>query len=211
MTVRLKSLSARGEGRIAVLFEIGDGEHVQRETFLLSAVRVADLSLQVGECTAECYEAVEHSAALERAVHRGLSLLGYGAASPKALCRKLVGKGIDRELAAEAVDEICQTGYLNEDAQALREAERCASKLWGEKRIVAALYEKGYSRESVSKAMYGLEDEGTDFVSLCAERIRSHMSPPPRDPVARKKWTATLCRYGFSMTEIRDALKIAEE
>ena len=66
MTVRLKSLSARGEGRIAVLFEIGDGEHVQRETFLLSAARVADLSLQVGECTAECYEAVEHSAALER-------------------------------------------------------------------------------------------------------------------------------------------------
>ena len=211
MTVRLKSLSARGEGRIAVLFEIGDGEHIQRETFLLSAAKVADLALKVGECTTDCYEAVEHSAALEQAVHRGLHLLGYGSASPKALCRKLVGKGIDRDLAAEAVDEICQAGYLNEDAQALREAERCVTKLWGQRRIAAALHEKGYSRESIAKALYALEDEGMDFASLCAERIRIHMSPPPKDPAERKKWMATLCRYGFSTTEIREAMDHLEE
>ena len=211
MRITLRSLSERGAGRVAVLFEIENGENIQRETFLISPSAVADLSLQVGECDTACFEAVEHWAMLEQAIQKGLRLLGYGSSSRKTLCRKLVEKGVRADLAREAVAEICRLGYLDERAQALREAERCVSKLWGERRMVAALQDKGYSPESIAAALYGLEDQGVDFVELCAKRIRD-CAPPPQDPLARKKWTASMCRYGFTVSQIRDAIdRISEE
>ena len=211
MKITLRSLSERGAGRVAVLFEIENGESAQRETFLISPSAVADLSLRVGECDTACFDAVERCAALEAAVQKGLRMLGYGSSSRKVLCRKLTEKGVERSIAREAVEEICRLGYLDEKAQALREAERCASKLWGERRIAAVLQDKGYSRESIAAAFCELEDRGVDFVDLCARRIREG-APKPEDPVERKKWTAAMCRYGFTVSQIRDAIdRISEE
>lgn len=59
--------------------------------------------------------------------------------------------------------------------------------------------------------MYALEDEGTDFVHLCAERIRGQKQEPPREPRERQKWMAALSRYGFSGSEIREALRLLKQ
>ena len=159
----------------------------------------------------ELYEAAEREEALEQAVERGLRILGCGGISQRALENRLTQKGVKRQLAKEAAERLAQRGYLNENAQALREAERCVGKLWGPRRIEASLRSKGYSSEVVQRAMYALEGEGTDFVHLCAERIRGQKQEPPREPRERQKWMAALSRYGFSGSEIREALRLLKQ
>ena len=205
MTVKILSLSARDGDTVAVTFALCDGSHEQKETFLLSAACVADLRLARGETTRECYDAVAHASAVYQAVRRGMLLLGYGACSERALCRKLTEKGVDREIAREAVSELTEQGYLNASADALREAERCVAKGWGKRRIVATLFSKGYSDESVRDALNGLEDAGVDFVALCAKQLQKRVDVVPSDPGERRKLIAALERYGYSVSEIREA------
>ena len=207
MTVSVLSISARGDSEIAVTFEIRDGELVQRECFLLSACVFADLHLTVGECDREAFDAASDAAELYRATKKGLSLLGYGASSQKALCRKLVMKGFSKEIAQKAAKDISKNGFINESTDAAREAERCAAKLWGKKRIIAHLRSKGYSEENVREAVYSLEDSGIDFAEVCAERLKKAVDSLPSDPKEMQKLIASLMRYGFSGSEIKEAIK----
>lgn len=211
MTVRLSSLSAREDGKVSVSFELREGEHCQRESFLIPWGGVADLSLQVGECSEDCYEAVAEYAALEQAVEKGIRSIGYGTVSAGALCRKLTAKGVKPSVAREAVEQLKRRGYLDEGAEAIREAERCVEKLWGRRRIVATLQSKGYPSEVIRAAMESLEDGGVDFSALCAERIQRKTGGVPTDLGERRKWTASLIRYGFSGAEIREAVRSLSE
>lgn len=211
MTVAIVSLSARGESGIAVCFELSDGEHRQRETFTVDSRAVADLSLKVGICDRELFDKVSYESLVYNAVKRGANILGYGACSEKMLVRKLGSKGIKPEIAKKAAEELVRRGYMNPQADAAREAQKCALKLWGRKRIAAELFHKGYSDENVRSALYSLEDEGVDFDDLCAERIRNSVDEIPTDPAKRQKLIASLQRYGFSSSEIKEGLKKAFE
>ncbi len=207
MTVAILSVSARNEDEIAVTFEIKDGEHTQRESFIISATLFADMHLSVGECDRERFDAVCEAAELYRAKKRGLNILGYGASSEKGLAHKLMSKGFSKATAERAVAELSAEGYINADADACREAEKGLAKLWGKKRIAATLYQKGYSDSSVKRAIFALEDGGVDFSELCAERLRRTVDELPRDPKEKQKLIASLIRYGFSSDEIREAVR----
>lgn len=207
MTVSVLSISARGEDEIAVTFEISQEEMSDRESFLLSAKAYADLGISLGECDTECYDRVAEAAEIYRAVKKGLSLLSFSRCSKKALVRKLISKGFSRERATRAADELLQEGYIDEYADALREAELGVSKLWGENRIRASLYEKGYPEEAISAAMYSLEDNGVDFSEICAQRLERTTVAIPDDPKEKQKLVASLMRYGFSTSQIRDAFR----
>lgn len=207
MTVSVLSISARGDSEIAVTFEIRNGELAQKECFLLSASVFADLRLAVGECDRDTFDAVSDAAELYRATKKGLSLLGYGASSQKALYRKLVLKGFSKDIAQRAALELSESGYINENSDAVREAERCVLKLWGKKRIIAHLRSKGYSEENVREAVYSLEDSGIDFAEVCSERLKKAVDSLPSDPKEMQKLIASLMRYGFSGSEIKEAIK----
>ncbi len=208
MVLTLVSLSAREGEQIVVSFEIRNGEDTQRERFLIPVSLVADLRLAVGEVDRACYDAVVRGAELHAAVKRGLGILSYGSASERMLCRKLQMKGIRLEIAREAVEMLKDQGYLNPSEDALREAERCIRKLWGRRRIVSALREKGYSHESIREAIEALSEDGMDFAELCAERIRKQVGELPTDPQDQRKLVASLMRYGFESGEIRLALRM---
>ncbi|MBQ8850145.1 MAG: regulatory protein RecX [Clostridia bacterium] len=211
MTVSVLSVSARGSDEIAVTFEISEGELRQRARFLLSSRAFADLRLTVGECDRSVFDAASEAAELYSAVKRGLFILGYGSCSKKDLCRRLVMKGIPREVANAAVNELAADGFINERADAEREAERCVSKLWGRKKITAHLYNKGYSEEAVKGALYALEDSGVDFSELCAERLRRAYDSLPDDPKDIQRVMAALARCGFSGSEIKTAMRIFKD
>ena len=210
MTISIVALSARGED-VSVTFEIREGEHIQKESFLLSAARVADLRLTCGEVTTECYDTVSYGARIDRAVGRGLYLLGYGSCSEKTLVRKLVTKGEEKDVAREAVAILRQGGYVNEFTDAVREAERCVAKEWGKRRIIATLRAKGFPDDAVREALNALEDEGVDYVTLCRDRIRRQVSVVPSEPAKKQKLIAALMRYGFSASEIREAFSLLNE
>lgn len=207
MTILLTGLSAHGADEIKVSFEIGDGEHVQLESHVISAADCADLRLAKGDCTPAQYDAVAYAAALYGARKRGLSLLSFGRCSEKTLIRKLCARGIDREMAAEATASLSRDGYLNADADALAEAERGVAKLWGRRRIAFALREKGYSDDAIRDALCALEDRGVDFEENCAELIRRRGLTRVDDPKERQKQYAALARMGYTTEEIREAFR----
>lgn len=207
MTISVLSVSARGENEIAVTIEIKEGDHSQKECFLLSVKAFTDLGISVGECDRTEYDRISEAADIYRTVKKGLSLLSFSRCSKKALTRKLISKGFSRELAMGASDELAREGYIDECADSLREAEICVSKLWGESRIRQKLYEKGYSDNAISEALYFLEDSGVDFSEICAQRLQKTIDKIPSDPKDKQKLVASLVRYGFSISQIKDAIK----
>ena len=211
MTISIVSLSARGENEVVVTFEIREGDRFQKESFLISAARMADWRLRCGETTRDCFDTVSHGAQVYGATKRGLYLLGYGACSERALCQKLIAKGVSRDVAREAVAELCQAGYINEEADAMREAERCVAKEWGKRRIVGALRAKGFSDAAIKNALNELEDAGVDYVELCVRRIRKQVGVVPSEPAKKQKLISAQMRYGFSVSEIKEAFSLLND
>ncbi len=206
MTVSIVSLRAHGASdEVAVLFEIRDGEACQRETLVLSASAVADLRLSKGEVSSDCFDAVLTVSRRYAARKRALYILNYGRCSELRLAQKLRAKGVDAAIAKDVAKELAEEGYLNERSDALREAERDAAKLWGERRIVADLRAKGYEAQAIRDALDSLREE-LDFCALCATRIERCFGEISEDARERQKQIASLERAGFSFAQIRDAI-----
>lgn len=208
MTFNVTSVSAGGIGEIIVSFDVREGEKRSVSRFLISDDAYTKLSLTVGMSDMLTYEAVEREAYIYGAYKRAIYLLGFSASSRRALYKKLVSKGFDPEYSRIALDRLSDNGLLCEAESAIREAEKCASKLWGEERIRAALFEKGYSDESISTAFFALEDSGVDFDENCLSLIKKKYSSLPTDKKELQKIISSLMRYGYSLSQIKRAIAL---
>ena len=206
MDVSITSVSAGGLGEIFVSFELRDGAKKSVSKFLISDATYIELALSVGISSSMVYDAVEQEAEIYAVYKKALYLLGYASASRKALERKLVAKGYDAELSSLALDRLQANGLLCEDEFAIREGERCLSKLWGAERIRAHLKEKGYSDESISSVFFAFEDNGVDFDKNCALLIEKKYPRIPTDKKELQKIIASLMRYGYSLSQIKAAI-----
>ena len=210
MTVEISSIYSASAGEeIHVAFTLTeDGErHTEKRTMVISAKQYLELGLTKGECTTEVFDSVAYASSVWNATRKGIFLLGYGACSERALRSKLVAKGFSKEIAELATQEIVSMGLIDPMGDALREAQKQAKKLLGKKRIISALYEKGYSAQSVAYAMQTLEDEGINYVLSCERLIRKKHAELPEDPNEIRKLTASLQRYGYSISEIKSAYR----
>lgn len=207
MVISITSLSVHRTDEIAVSVEISNGEHTQKERLVISAVQCADLGLRHGEADELTYDSILYASQIHTAVKQGLSILSYGICSENSLIRKLISRGNSREIAELATEELKQNGYIDQDSDAAREAERGAVKLWGKLRITASLREKGYSDESIRSALLYLRSSGVDYIENCATLIRRRWGDIPNDPMERKKMVAAVMRYGYTSDEIRAACK----
>ena len=207
MNVFITALSVYGTDEIAVSVEISDGEHTQKERLVISSAQCADLSLKYGEADEKTYDTLLYASQIHTAVKQGLSILSYGICSENALIRKLISRGNSRDIAEIATEELKQNGYIDQDEDAAREAERGAIKLWGKLRITASLREKGYSDDSIRYALTYLRASGVDYIENCAVLIRRRWRKIPSDPIERKKMVAAVMRYGYTTDEIRAACR----
>ena len=208
MTFNVTSVSAGGIGEIIVSFDVREGEKRSVSRFLISDDAYTKLSLTVGMSDMLTYEAVEREAYIYGAYKRAIYLLSFSASSRRALYKKLVSKGFDPEYSRIALDRLSDNGLLCEYDSAIREAEKCAAKLWGEERIRAALFEKGYSDESISTAFFALEDSGVDFDENCLSLIKKKYSSLPTDKKELQKIISSLMRYGYSLSQIKRAIAL---
>ena len=192
--------------------EISSGEHFERNKFTVSAEMFFELGFSVNfsgekELSREKYEEITLLAERHSAVKRGLSILSFGDNTKKGLAAKLRTKGFSREAAEYACEYLAESGYINEAESAkLLARDMAEKKLYGARRIAAALFEKGFSREAISAA----EDEvDVDFAAICAKRIAKMGGRELFvSPETKKKAVAALLRYGFSYEDIKEALKI---
>ncbi len=182
-----------------------DGRREKRVLVIPDKVYL-ELKLKKGGIDTDTFDRLEAESRVCAAYRRGLSILGYGANSERALSRKLTQKGFDKESAKAAAAALKSEGCISEERDAEREVEACLRKCWGERRIIAKLYEKGYSDDAIVSARAVLDD--VDFPELCAELIEKRYSPFPAEQKARENAIAALMRYGDSLSEIRQALTL---
>ena len=208
MTVSIVSICAHGADEVAVTFSLSDGIHKQTERLLLSAARCADLNLCVGASDEQCFDGAMYASRLYDATKRALAMLGFGRYSAHMMEHKLVRRGINAEIAADAVADLIERGYLSPAADALAEAQKGLAKQWGKLRIHASLRQKGYGDEDIRAAIEALEDEGADFEGNCAAVIRRRWCDVPIDATEKKKMVAALMRLGYTSSEIRAACRL---
>jgi SOS response regulatory protein OraA/RecX len=207
MTVFLSSITAGSGDDIVITFELCGTHGSERVKCVIPIAVYTDYGLTNGECSCELYDSVAHAADVYAAFKRGIYILGFGSSSENALISKLVAKGIARDIAREAVKQIGERGYLDEAENALREAERCVEKLWGESRVKAALQQKRYSPEAIEDALFTLQDREVDFDANCKTLIASRYQKIPEDRAQMQKLVAAVCRMGYSVSQIRSACK----
>ena len=177
--------------------------------YTVHTLLLPSLGLRRGVITPDKLDEIERTATLSAAWQKGLNILAYGANSAQALTLKLRQRGFDGETAERAVELIRAQGYLHEDSDAAREAERSLSKGWGLRRIEQYLRQRGYDAESVAAALETLSDE--DFDERCRRVARKYHPAPPEDAKQRQKIVAYLLRYGYDMSAIRHTLETAWE
>ncbi len=140
----------------------------------------------------------------KKAARSALNMLDYADCTEKKLREKLSRKGYDEDEVDFAVKYAKKVGYLNEERYLANAVYGIAnSKLYGKRRLVAELYSKGFKREDIAN----IDFDEIDFVSNCAKRIEKIKN---RYSDGRKLYAA-LMRYGFSPSEIKDAIRITEE
>ncbi|MBR2906755.1 MAG: RecX family transcriptional regulator [Clostridia bacterium] len=219
MQIRILSMTAQNGGSEVLLrvelcedvFDVAENalslaRKPTRETreLVLLLDRYTELRPARGVIDEETFLALERAAEFSEAVRIGLRMLAFGSNTRRGLENKLCRKGVAHEAAQEASLYLAQRGYIDEERDAVREAERNVAKLRGRNRIRATLYEKGYCDAAVATAERYLD--GVDFVVLCKRLIARRYEKVLDDPSEYKRVAAALMRNGYTMSEIRAAL-----
>ena len=206
MKIDITSVSARDGGALICLaVALTSGEKVDRREFLLLSSQYSALGVSKGEIDRITFDAISEASELCLAVRRGMNMLGYGASSKRELEKKLIQRGVAREMANDAAEMLETMGCINECEDAARFAERAMRKYWGVRRISSELISRGYERDAVAFAIESLE--GVDFAALCKEYIDKKYRALPDLPEGRKRLFAALLRMGYTSSEIREAFR----
>lgn len=206
LTITVRALRAQHDGaEVLVQVLLENGEHREQKNLPLTMEQYCELKVQKGIITEEAYDRIECASRLCQALRSGENLLSYGANSVQQLARKLVQRGYSREVSLAAAKLLESRGLIDEGRDVRREVEKCLRKLWGEKRISAHLWSRGFGTEALAELPALLEE--IDFSANCATLIRKKYGAPPTDREEFRRMTASLSRYGYSIGEIRDAIK----
>lgn len=207
LTITVRSLRSQHEGaEILVGILLESGEHKEQKSLPLTAEQYYEIKPTKGIISEEQYERLEDASRLCQALRCGEHLLSYGSNSAQTLARKLTQRGYSREVAQNAALRLCDMGLIDEKKDVRREVEKCLKKLWGSKRISAHLWSKGFAQESLEDLSEILGE--VDFSANCATLIRKHYGEIPDTPDELRRMTASLARYGYSMSEIKEAIRI---
>ncbi len=207
LKISIIRLVLQNEGsEVSVRLLLENGEHREQKSLLITTEQYCEIKPQKGVISEETYDLLEEASVLCRALRCGENILSYGANSVYRLSQKLMQKGFSREVAQAAAQKLCEMGLIDEVADVQREVEKCLGKLWGSKRISAHLWSRGFAPESLAHLPELLEE--IDFVSNCVRLIQKHYCEIPSDPAELRRMTASLSRYGYTIGEIRDAIRL---
>ena len=210
LIITVRSLHAQGDGaEISVRLTLEQGERREERRLTLSTEQYCELKPARGVISEELFDRLEEASTLCQAIRSGEQLLSYGPNSVQLLTQKLTRRGYLRGTAEQAARKLEEMGLIDESGDLRRELEKCLRKLWGAKRIQAHLWSRGFGCEVMAELPALLEN--VDFSANCAAMIRKHYVALPTDADERRRLIASLGRYGYSLTEIREAFRLLEE
>ena len=186
---------------------VRSGEDESEKVYLLKRDTVRELGLTEGmELDEDLLGVLEEEADLGRAQARMVRILSYSDHSVSLLVRKLVSYGFSKEIAERAAQSAVEQGYIKEDEQARTSAEYfLRHKYWGKKRIAMELMSRGYARDAITGAIESLGDDS--FGAMLVKLIEKKYPERPKERDVAEKMKATLCRMGYSISEINSAMR----
>ncbi len=185
---------------------IENGEQREQKNLILTMEQYCEIKPEKGNITEEMYDALEAADEVCRAIRCGENLLSYGANSVQMLARKIVQHGYSRESAFAAAKKLEERQLINEEKDVAREVEKCLRKLWGAKRISSHLWSRGYAKDALNALPQVLEE--VDFSANCAALIEKHYGGLPETEEDKRRMLSGLSRYGYSLPQIKEAMKI---
>ena len=197
----LRVSAADGGARLLLTLE----QEGERETLALLTARLSTLP-RPGALDAEEVAFYREEAAVATAVTSGMRILSAGTNSGRTLRQKLRRRGASTAAADAAVTALTELGYLREQEDAVREAERGMAKLWGNRRILLDLRAKGYGEAALEAATARLAAE--DSIARCATLIDRRRLFPVSGATLEHTLSA-LNRYGYTRGEAQKALSRA--
>ncbi|MBR2432900.1 MAG: RecX family transcriptional regulator [Clostridia bacterium] len=209
MTIELVSVFVLNEGReVQLEVELRQGENSDRRSFKMPRSIFESLGISEGEITREDMTEIMDADERYKALKRAFDIIAYGRNSRKVLEDKLRHRGFSPQIARDIAEYMKNHGYIDEDEDATREVDVCVRKLWGSRRILMHLHQKGYDSETINAAKKYMDT--IDFVDVCVKLVREKYKTLPKDDAERQKVIAAIIRHGFSMSEIKAAAKIIE-
>lgn len=191
---------------VTVLISSDEGRTEKRK-LLLFTEQYLELGIRKGSVLDEvAFDKLEELSKKCVAVRKGADLLSYSASSKTRLAQRLRAKGIDKESATSAAEHLEKIGLIDEEVDVERQVSSCLKKLWGRRRIYRELCAKGYDRSIVEAEVSKLDEEL--MVENCVALLAKKHKTIPDDPEVRKKIVASLVRYGYTFSEIKEAFRI---
>ena len=204
--IRITALSPAGGDRVTVRVAISNPSGREDQEFTVMKAHAEELCLAIGEIDEEMLPELEYFAEVAKAYGSACASFAYTPSSYSALYKKLLVKGFPKDVSSDAIDSLRDSGFIKEDEIALRRAQIFVGKHWGRIRIMAKLREEGFGEEAFALTREFLNN--TDFAATCAEHIRKKYGRVPEDDHSRGLMYASLSRMGFSITDIKNAIKL---
>jgi regulatory protein len=145
-----------------------------------------------------------------RAKQRAVWLLSKQDYSEKTLYQKLC-KVFTKKASAFAVSQMQKKGYISDERFAKRLISSCVAKNMSERQILGKLFQSGISAEISNSLLKESSDISKTELNRAVELIRSKYINKIGDENARKKTFNALMRRGFSVSDIKKALRIVTE
>ena len=184
MRIRIESVLAVRSGTEILLALLFEGASPRTHTYRISMDDyTAAGSPEAGDALPDelLPSILEEDARLAYA--RAVKILASGDNTKRALLRKLCERGFLRESAEEAVARLEKDGYIREEELLLRQLGVYAKRLWGPKRFIPNLIEKGFCRADIESALLTAKQEGIYDPEIATE-----------DPAQCRAW---LYKHGF--------------
>ena len=197
------------EGKeVEITVETSEVYKMNTYRYTLSREAWERIGLAEGEISREDMKELLYEEEKYRATKKAFDILAFGRNSVRTLALKLRHRNFLPKIADEVAELLKEKGYIREDEDVVHEAEACVNKHWGMRRILMHLHQKGYDNDAIGAAKEYLAE--VDFAESCAELIREEFGTLPKDEKERNRVIASVVRYGYSMTEIKNAAKLIE-
>lgn len=126
-----------------------------------------------------------------RARRAAARLLEFADNNKRTLARKLRARGFSADASADAVLYMEEKGFLREEELLERSVRASLKKLWGPKKVVAALTARGFARDAVEECVFRLLDGEFD---IGEQKRLLLLKKGEHDPPRAR---ALLYRYGY--------------
>lgn len=144
-----------------------------------------------------------------KAKAKALDILSRKSISSKCLCDELARKGYDEIVIREVINELEGLGYIDDYSYTLMFLEHAAEKMWGKRKIVYELTNKGVDMNTIEDAMSEFELPGSAEV---ADAIRTkYAGEDLGDFRVKQRIVRFFASRGFEISVVEDALRIIKD